>query len=108
MTQVDRRSFLQSGAAAGAATALAMVLVVAAALLVLRDVRRRREHARQLEEHNAELDSQVRARTAALSNLSSELQRVTEREKRALIAHKQEDRDHGYCGQQHRDRQRGF
>ena len=58
--------------------------IVAAALLVLRDVRRRREHARQLEEHNAELDSQVRARTAALSNLSSELQRVTEREKRAL------------------------
>jgi len=67
-----------------AATALAMLLVVVAALLVMRDVRRRREHARQLEEHNAELDSQVRARTEALSNLSSELQRVSEREKQAL------------------------
>jgi signal transduction histidine kinase len=67
-----------------AATALAMLLVVVAALLVTRDVRRRREHARQLEEHNAELDAQVRSRTAALSNLSSELQRVSEREKRAL------------------------
>ena len=67
-----------------AATALAMLLVIAAALLVMRDVRRRREHARQLEEHNAELDAQVRSRTEALSNLSSELQRVSEREKRAL------------------------
>ncbi len=67
-----------------AATALAMLLVVAAALLVMRDVHRRREHARQLEEHNAELDAQVRSRTEALSNLSSELQRVSEREKRAL------------------------
>jgi len=66
------------------ATALAMLLVVAAALLVMRDVHRRREHARQLEEHNAELDAQVRSRTEALSNLSSELQRVSEREKRAL------------------------
>ena len=67
-----------------AATALAMLLVIVAALLVMRDVRRRREHARQLEEHNAELDAQVRSRTEALSNLSSELQRVSEREKRAL------------------------
>ena len=67
-----------------AATALAMLLVIVAALLVMRDVRRRREHARQLEEHNAELDAQVRSRTEALSNLTSELQRVSEREKRAL------------------------
>jgi signal transduction histidine kinase len=67
-----------------AATTLAMLLVIVASLLVMRDVHRRREHARQLEAHNAELDAQVRSRTAALSNLSSELQRVTEREKRAL------------------------
>lgn len=67
-----------------AATALAMLLVVVAALLVLRDIRRRRDHAKQLEDHNAELDAQVRSRTEALSNLSSELQRVSEREKQAL------------------------
>jgi signal transduction histidine kinase len=67
-----------------AATALAMLLVIVASLLVMRDVHRRREHARRLEEHNAELDAQVRSRTEALSNLSSELQRVTEREKQAL------------------------
>jgi signal transduction histidine kinase len=67
-----------------AATALAMLLLIAAALLVMRDVNRRREHARQLEEHNAELDAQVRNRTEALSNLTSQLQRVSEREKRTL------------------------
>ena len=67
-----------------AATTLAMLLVFVAALLVMRDVHRRREHARQLEAHNAELDAQVRSRTEALSNLSSALQRVTEREKQAL------------------------
>lgn len=67
-----------------AATGLAMLLVGVAALLVMRDMRRRREHAEQLEEHNAELDAQVRSRTEELSNLSSELQRVSEREKRAL------------------------
>jgi signal transduction histidine kinase len=67
-----------------AATALDMLLVIVAAVLILRDQRRRLEHSRQLEEHNAVLDAQVRSRTEALSNLSSELQRVTEREKRAL------------------------
>jgi signal transduction histidine kinase len=65
-------------------TALDIVLVLIACLLVLRDQRRRVHHAGELEQQNTELEAKVRHRTEDLSNLTSELQRVAETEKRAL------------------------
>ena len=68
----------------GITTALNVLLVLAAGLLMVRDQRRRAEHARALELRAEQLDLVVQRRTAALSSLSSELQRVSETEKRAL------------------------
>ena len=65
-------------------TALNLALIVGAIVLVNRDLRRREEQARQLEKYSDELEGQVRRRTAALSDLSSHLQNVAEREKAAI------------------------
>jgi signal transduction histidine kinase len=65
-------------------TALNLALIVGSVVLVNRDLRRREEQARQLERYSDELEEQVKRRTAALSELSSHLQNVAEREKAAI------------------------
>mgnify|MGYP001348961366 CR=1 FL=1 len=65
-------------------TLLNLGLIVGAVVLVNRDLRRREEQARQLEKYSDELEAQVKRRTAALSDLSSHLQNVAEREKAAI------------------------
>jgi signal transduction histidine kinase len=59
-------------------------LIVAVGLLLAREIQRREDRSRQLREQNQELDRLVQQRTAMLFDLSSNLQRVTEREKAEL------------------------
>jgi len=59
-------------------------LIVAVGLLLAREIQRREDRNRALREQNQELDRLVQQRTAMLFDLSSNLQRVTEREKAAL------------------------
>jgi signal transduction histidine kinase len=59
-------------------------LIVAVGLLLAREMQRRDARATALGEQNVELDRIVQQRTAMLFDLSSNLQRVTEREKAAL------------------------
>lgn len=59
-------------------------LIVAVGLLLAREIQRREDRSRALREQNQELDRLVQQRTAMLFDLSSNLQRVTEREKAAL------------------------
>jgi hypothetical protein len=59
-------------------------LIVAVGLLLAREIQRREDRSRALREQNEELDRLVQQRTAMLFDLSSNLQRVTEREKAAL------------------------
>jgi signal transduction histidine kinase len=59
-------------------------LIVAVGLLLAREMERRDARATALGEQNVELDRIVQQRTAMLFDLSSNLQRVTEREKAAL------------------------
>ena len=61
-----------------------LVLIVLVGVLFARDVQRHARESLQLSERNVELDRIVRQRTALLFNLSSNLQKVTEREKAAL------------------------
>lgn len=67
-----------------AATALSLVLVLLTGFQFARDLRRREQQQRDLDERNRELDLLVRRRTELLFNLSSRLQEVAEREKAAL------------------------
>ena len=59
-------------------------LIVAVGLLLAREMQRREDRSHSLREQNKELDRLVQQRTAMLFDLSSNLQRVTEREKAAL------------------------
>jgi signal transduction histidine kinase len=59
-------------------------LIVAVGLLLAREIQRREDRSRALRAQNQELDRLVQQRTAMLFDLSSNLQRVTEREKAAL------------------------
>lgn len=59
-------------------------LIVAVGMLLAREMERRDARAEALGEQNVELDRIVQQRTAMLFDLSSNLQRVTEREKAAL------------------------
>jgi signal transduction histidine kinase len=59
-------------------------LIVAVGLLLAREIQRREDRSRALREQNQELDRLVQQRTAMLFDLSSNLQRVSEREKAAL------------------------
>ena len=59
-------------------------LIVAVGMLLAREMERRERRATALGEQNIELDRIVQQRTAMLFDLSSNLQRVTEREKAAL------------------------
>jgi signal transduction histidine kinase len=59
-------------------------LIVTVGLLLAREIQRREDRSRQLREQNQELDRLVQQRTAMLFDLSSNQQRVTEREKAAL------------------------
>ena len=59
-------------------------LIVAVGMLLAREMERRERRATALGEQNVELDRIVQQRTAMLFDLSSNLQRVTEREKAAL------------------------
>ena len=61
-----------------------LFLIVLVGLLFARDVQRRARESLQLSQRNQELDRIVRHRTTMLFNLSSNLQKVTEREKAAL------------------------
>lgn len=63
---------------------LSLALIVLVGILIARDVQRRERDRAQLNERNQELDRIVRQRTALLFDLSSNLQKVTEREKAAL------------------------
>jgi signal transduction histidine kinase len=63
---------------------LAAGLIVTIGLLLAREMQRREDRSHQLREQNQELDRLVQQRTAMLFDLSSNLQRVTEREKAAL------------------------
>jgi signal transduction histidine kinase len=63
---------------------LSAALIVAVGLLLAREMQRREDRSRMLREQNQELDRLVQQRTAMLFDLSSNLQRVTEREKAAL------------------------
>jgi len=68
-----------------AATAvLSLILIILVGVQFVRDVRRRERNTAELDERNRELDRIVRQRTSMLFNLSSNLQKVTEREKAAL------------------------
>ncbi len=59
-------------------------LIVTVGLLLAREIQRREDRSRALREQNQELDRLVQHRTAMLFDLSSNQQRVTEREKAAL------------------------
>ena len=59
-------------------------LIVAVGLLLAREMQRQQVRSDQLGQQNLELDRLVQQRTAMLFDLSSNLQRVTEREKAAL------------------------
>ncbi len=59
-------------------------LIVTVGLLLAREIQRREDRSRALREQNQELDRLVQQRTAMLFDLSSNQQRVTEREKAAL------------------------
>jgi signal transduction histidine kinase len=59
-------------------------LIVAVGLLIARELQRQGIKSVQLSQQNLELDRLVQQRTAMLFDLSSNLQRVTEREKGAL------------------------
>lgn len=63
---------------------LNVLLVLVAATLISRNIRRRAMEAQRLASEKRLLESEVRARTLDLTNLSSHLQRVTEQEKGAL------------------------
>jgi signal transduction histidine kinase len=68
----------------GAASFLSLVLVVLVGALLARDMRRREKEAAELDARNRELDRTIQQRTAMLFHLSSNLQKVAEREKAAL------------------------
>jgi len=68
----------------GAAAFLSLALVILLGALLTRDVRRREEVAEDLGQRNRELDRIVQQRTSMLFHLSSNLQKVAEREKAAL------------------------
>jgi signal transduction histidine kinase len=61
-----------------------LLLIVLVGALIARDVQRRARQSAELKERNEALDHIVRQRTAMLFDLSSNLQKVTEREKGAL------------------------
>ena len=63
---------------------LSAALIVAVGMLLAREMQRREARAAVLGQQNTELDRIVQQRTAMLFDLSSNLQRVTEREKAAL------------------------
>ncbi|HTP38810.1 MAG TPA: CHASE3 domain-containing protein [Steroidobacteraceae bacterium] len=63
---------------------LNILLVLVAATLISRNIRRRQLDTQRLAEEKSLLESEVRARTLDLTNLSSHLQQVTEQEKGAL------------------------
>lgn len=65
-------------------SAFSLILIVTIGLLLARDMQRREKRNVALGEQNAELDRLVQNRTAMLFDLSSNMQRVTEREKAAL------------------------
>ena len=67
-----------------AGTFLNILLVIAAGWLLQRHLRRGEMAARELTEHNRQLDEIVQERTRDLSELSSHLQTVSENEKSAL------------------------
>ncbi len=65
-------------------SAFSLILIVTIGLLLARDMQRRELRNVALGEQNAELDRLVQNRTSMLFDLSSNMQRVTEREKAAL------------------------
>jgi signal transduction histidine kinase len=67
-----------------AGSLLNVALIISSVLLVNRDLRRREEQAWNLERYSDDLEQQVQRRTAALSQLSSHLQNIAEREKAAI------------------------
>jgi signal transduction histidine kinase len=67
-----------------AATALDILLLVAVYVLIWRELRRRERMRMHLVQQKRTLEAQVRSRTAQLSELSTELQRVQEAEKAQL------------------------
>lgn len=68
----------------GAASLLSLLLVVLVGALLARDMHRREKEAQDLDTRNRDLDRTVQQRTAMLFHLSSNLQKVAEREKSAL------------------------
>ncbi|MGH8251975.1 MAG: CHASE3 domain-containing protein [Steroidobacteraceae bacterium] len=79
-----RRDLRTSRALLAAATALSLLLVIWIGTLIARDVRHRMRQSQELNERNKELDELVKRRTTALFDLSSNLQKITEREKASL------------------------
>lgn len=67
-----------------AATALGLMLVIGIGTRIVRDVQQRARHSKEMDARNRELDEIVKRRTAMLFDLSSNLQKLTEREKAAL------------------------
>jgi signal transduction histidine kinase len=68
----------------GATSGFSLLLILIVGVLVARDMQRRDRDRLTLNERNQELDRIVRQRTALLFELSSSLQKVSEREKAAL------------------------
>jgi signal transduction histidine kinase len=79
-----RRDLRTTRALLAAATALSLMLVIGIGALITRDVQRKAQLSRELDERNRELDKLVKQRTATLFDLSSNLQKITEREKASL------------------------
>ena len=79
-----RRDLRTSRALLTAAAALSLLLVIWVGALIVRDTQRKARERFELDQRNRELDDLVKRRTAALFDLSSNLQRITEREKATL------------------------
>ena len=81
---VSEKDLQTSRVLLGAASFLSLLLVVLVGALLGRDMRRREQETEDLGARNRELDRTVQQRTAMLFHLSSNLQKVAEREKAAL------------------------
>lgn len=79
-----RRDLWSSRLLLGGACGLSLALIVMVGVLFVRDAERRERSHRELGERNRELDEIARRRTELLFNLSSHLQKVTEKEKAKL------------------------
>lgn len=83
-TQRWRRDLLASRIALGAMTALTILFMLLVARQSMRELALEQENARLLGESNERLEGTVRARTAALSSLTSHLQALQETERARL------------------------